>query len=78
VDNIKMDLGEIGWGGCGLDSSASGQGVPVDGSYEHGNEPLGPIKCWKFLNGCTTGGLYREELSYEKFRICRFLETYPK
>jgi hypothetical protein len=24
VDNIKMDLGEIGWGRCGLDWSGSG------------------------------------------------------
>jgi hypothetical protein len=24
VDNIRMDLGEVGWGGCGLDWSGSG------------------------------------------------------
>jgi hypothetical protein len=36
VDNIKMDLGEIGWGG--LDWYGSGWG-PVEGSCEHGSEP---------------------------------------
>jgi hypothetical protein len=38
-DNIKLYLEEIGrgWGG-GLDASGSGQG-PVDGAYEHENEP---------------------------------------
>jgi len=25
-DNIRMDLREVGWGRCGLDSSGSGQG----------------------------------------------------
>jgi hypothetical protein len=28
----------------------------VEGSCESGNGPLGFIKCWEFLNGCTTGG----------------------
>jgi hypothetical protein len=43
-DNIKMNLGEIGFGGCGLDSFASGWGQ-VASSCEHGNEPSGYIKC---------------------------------
>jgi hypothetical protein len=30
-------------GGCGLDSSGSGQG-PDRGCYKHGNEPSGVIK----------------------------------
>jgi hypothetical protein len=30
----------------GLDLSDSGYG-PVVGSFEHGNEPSGFIKCWK-------------------------------
>jgi hypothetical protein len=38
VDNIKMDLGEVG-----LDWSGSGQG-PVEVSCEFGNEPSGSIK----------------------------------
>jgi hypothetical protein len=33
VDNIKMDLREIGW----------------EGYCEHGNEPSGTIKCWEVL-----------------------------
>jgi hypothetical protein len=40
-----MDLGEIRWEVCGLDSSGSG---PVMGSCEHGNEPLGSIKGEEF------------------------------
>jgi hypothetical protein len=46
VDNIKMDLSEIGW--CGLDRSGSRSG-PVEGFYEHDNEPSGSIKYWKVL-----------------------------
>jgi hypothetical protein len=46
VDDIKIDLGEIGWDG--LDRSSSGQGR-VEGSYEHGNEPSGSLKCWEVL-----------------------------
>jgi hypothetical protein len=40
-DNIKIYLRKIGFGG-------SGQG-PVAGCYEHGNKPLGSIKCGEFL-----------------------------
>jgi hypothetical protein len=36
-------------GGCGLNSSGSGQG-PVVASCKHGNETSGSIKCIKFLN----------------------------
>jgi hypothetical protein len=39
-DGIRMDLGEIGLGGCGLDSTGSGQG-PVAGCCECGVEPSG-------------------------------------
>jgi hypothetical protein len=41
-DGIRMDLGEIGLGGggCGLDSTISGQG-PVAGCCECGDEPSG-------------------------------------
>jgi hypothetical protein len=38
VDNIKMDLREMGW--YGLDRSGSEQGS-VEGSCERGNEPSG-------------------------------------
>jgi hypothetical protein len=33
-------LGRLGWGGCGLDSTFSGQG-PVAGCCECGDEPSG-------------------------------------
>jgi hypothetical protein len=40
-DGIGMDLREIGLGGgCGLDSTVSGQG-PVAGCCEFGDEPSG-------------------------------------
>jgi hypothetical protein len=39
-DGIRMDLREIGLGGCGLDSNVSGQG-PVAGCCECGDEPSG-------------------------------------
>jgi hypothetical protein len=39
-DGIRMDLMEIGLGGCGLDWTGSGQG-PVAGCCECGDEPSG-------------------------------------
>jgi hypothetical protein len=39
-DGIKMDLEEIGWGVCGVDSPGSGEG-PLPGSSECGDEPSG-------------------------------------
>jgi hypothetical protein len=39
-DGIRMDLGEIGLEGCGLDSTVSGQG-PVAGCCECGDERSG-------------------------------------
>jgi hypothetical protein len=39
-DGIRMDLREICLGGCGLDSTVSGQG-PVAGCCECGDEPPG-------------------------------------
>jgi hypothetical protein len=39
-DGIRMDLREIGLGGCALDSTVSGQG-PVAGCCECGDEPSG-------------------------------------
>jgi hypothetical protein len=39
-DGIRMDLGEIGFGGCELDSTVSGQG-PVADCCECGDEPSG-------------------------------------
>jgi hypothetical protein len=45
-DNIKMNLWEIGFVGCGL---GSGWGQ-VAGSCEHGNEPSDSTKCGEFLD----------------------------
>jgi hypothetical protein len=42
VDNVKMDFREIGW------SSMDWTDL-VEGSCEHGNEPLGSIKCGEVL-----------------------------
>jgi hypothetical protein len=39
-DGVRMDLREIGLGGCGLDSTGSGHG-PVAGCCECGDEPSG-------------------------------------
>jgi hypothetical protein len=46
-DNIETDLSEIGWGG--MDWIDLAQDGTVEGSCEHGNEPLGEIKCWEIL-----------------------------
>jgi hypothetical protein len=48
VDNIKMDLREIGWGGMDLIDLAQDKG-PMEGSCEHGNKPPGSIKFWEVL-----------------------------
>jgi hypothetical protein len=39
-DGIRMDLRETGLGGCGMDSTGSGQG-PVASCFECGDEPSG-------------------------------------
>jgi hypothetical protein len=47
VDNIKMDLREIGWDGVDwIDGAVDG---PVEDSCEYGIEPSGSIKCWEVL-----------------------------
>jgi hypothetical protein len=46
VDNIKMDLGEVGWNGVDWIDLAQG---PVEGLCECGDEPPGSIKCWEVL-----------------------------
>jgi hypothetical protein len=52
IDNIKMDLLEIGlsvgdWIGL----------AQVESSCKLGNEPSGSIKCWELPSGCTSCGL---------------------
>jgi hypothetical protein len=44
VDNIKMDLGEIGWDGVDWIDLAQ-----VEGLCECGDEPPDSIKCWEVL-----------------------------
>jgi hypothetical protein len=46
VDNIKMDLREIGWDGMDLIDVAQNTDKC---SCEHGNEPSGSIKFWEVL-----------------------------
>jgi hypothetical protein len=55
MDNIKMDLGEIGWGD--MDWIDLAQEGPVDSSCECDNEPSDSINAGKFLSGCTYDGL---------------------
>jgi hypothetical protein len=43
VDNIKMDLREIGWDGMDWIDLAE------EGSCERSNEPSGSVKCWEVL-----------------------------
>jgi hypothetical protein len=43
VDNIKIDLREIGWHGVNWVNLA------LEGSCEHGDELSGSIKCWEVL-----------------------------
>jgi hypothetical protein len=48
VDNIKIDLREIGWDGMDWIDLAQDRG-PVEGSCGHANEPSGSIKYWECL-----------------------------
>jgi hypothetical protein len=41
VDNIKIDLREIGWDGM--------ERIDLAQDREHGNEPSGSIKCWEII-----------------------------
>jgi hypothetical protein len=45
VDNIRMDFGEIGWGGVDWTGLAQNTGEWRESSCECGNELLGSIKC---------------------------------
>jgi hypothetical protein len=61
VDNIKMDLREIGWDGIDWIDLAQA----VEGSCEHGNEHSGSINAGKFLSSCTIGGFSRRVQLHE-------------
>jgi hypothetical protein len=55
VDNIKMDLREIGWDGVDWIELAQDRD-PVEGSCEHDDETSGSLKiAGNFLSGCTIG-----------------------
>jgi hypothetical protein len=45
VDNIRMDVGEIGWGGV----DCIGQPLDVESSCGHCNEPSSSIKRWESI-----------------------------
>jgi hypothetical protein len=44
VDNIRMDLGEVGWGDVDWIGLAQ-----VESSCEFGIEPSGSMKCWESI-----------------------------
>jgi hypothetical protein len=47
MDNIKMDLGEIGWGG--MDWIGLVQDRDMWRALVSGSEPSGSIRCWEIL-----------------------------
>jgi hypothetical protein len=47
VDNIKIDVREIGWDG--MDWIDLAEDRDQWRACEHSNEPLGSIKCWEVL-----------------------------
>ena len=49
VDNIRMDLQEVGCGYIGLDWAGPGYRQVAD-ACECGNEPSGSVKCGEFLD----------------------------
>jgi hypothetical protein len=48
LDNVKMDLRDIGWDDMDWIDLTQDNG-PLEGSCEHGNERSGSIKCWQVL-----------------------------
>jgi hypothetical protein len=50
VDNVKMDLGVIGWDGVDWIDLAQDMGQWGD-FCEHGIEPSGSMKCWEVPEG---------------------------
>jgi hypothetical protein len=50
VDNIKMDLLQIGWGGVDWIGLAQDRDK-LESSCECGYEPSGSVKCWKTIKG---------------------------
>jgi hypothetical protein len=48
VDNIKINLREVGWGDMDWIDLAQSKG-PVEGYFEHSDEPSRCINWWVFL-----------------------------
>jgi hypothetical protein len=48
VDNIRMDLEEVGWGDVDWIGLAKDRGQ-VESSCEFGIEPSGSMKCWETI-----------------------------
>jgi hypothetical protein len=48
VDNIRMDLGEVGWGDVDWIDLAQDK-KQVESSCEFGIEPMGSMKCWETI-----------------------------
>jgi hypothetical protein len=48
MGNIRMDLGEVGWGDVDWIALSSGQ-EQVESSCEFGIEPSGSMKCWETI-----------------------------
>jgi hypothetical protein len=59
----KWILGRLAWGGCGLDSTVSGQG-PVAGCCECGDEPSG--SCVTELVSCPEEPIRMKRLKARK------------
>jgi hypothetical protein len=53
VDNIRMDLGEVGW--CGVNWT----GLAQESSCECGIEPSVSIKCWKLSSGLSSSAQFQ-------------------
>jgi hypothetical protein len=53
VDNVKMDLREIGWGGMNW--------IDLAQDREHGNEISGSINCWEILEYLHNWQLLKED-----------------
>jgi hypothetical protein len=49
VDNIKMDLGELGWGDVDWIGMTKDRNEQVESSCEFGIEPTGSMKCWETI-----------------------------
>jgi hypothetical protein len=49
VDNIRMDLGEVGWRAVDWIGLARDRNEQVESSCEFGIEPSGSMKCWETI-----------------------------